>query len=286
MASRLPPINLPTATTSTDSRSDAVQTTATSNKNGKNPSTTEDRASWMARAKACNMQWHVEKAPIKASSKEKGDPDRGVNFLCKVAPDDNRFASAGADGTVRLFDWDNAGEEEWCLEGHTQAVTGVKRLDTDLLVTTSLDMTSKIYSLNRKQYIPDPHNCIATVQGHKGAVLGLDTLSGRRFVTCSMDCSIRVWDGARAVQESYGLSRPHVHKKCHLATMEGHDWQVNCVTALTQTAIASGSHDNTIKIWDLFKNKCIGTLRGHTGYVWAVGKLRGSMMIASGEFID
>eukprot|EP00750_Incisomonas_marina_P002556 INCI12426.2.p1 GENE.INCI12426.2~~INCI12426.2.p1 ORF type:complete len:443 (-),score=54.47 INCI12426.2:197-1525(-) len=244
--------------------------------------TASERLDWMARSKACNATWHLEKAPIACSDRGCGDPDRGCYSLAKLDPESNTFASGGADGTVRVFDWDDGGKEQWCLRGHTQAVTGVKRLDKELVVSTSMDMTSKIFTLNREQFVPDEHNCIATVEGHKGAVLGVETFSGRRFATCSMDATIRIWDGGRAVQESYGLPHPHVHKKSHLATLKGHEWQVNCVTALSQTALASGSHDNTIKIWDLFTNKCIGTLVGHRGYVWSVAKLRGSMSIATG----
>jgi len=278
MADSLPPIG----NVKGESAGGADSTTDLTTSSKLKKESAAERLEWMSRSKACNAQWHLEKAPIVGSNKKKGDTDRGCYDISRVAEDNNMIVSAGADGSVRIFDWDEGGAEVACLLGHTQAVTGVKRLDHELLVTTSMDMTSKIYSLNKKQYYPDEHNCIATVQGHKGSVLGVATFSGRRFATCSMDGTIRIFDGGRAVQESFGLARPHVEKKCHLATMEGHEWQVNCVTALSQTALASGSHDNTIKIWDLFTNKCIGTLKGHRGYVWCVEKLRGSMMIASG----
>ncbi len=40
--------------------------------------------------------------------------------------------------------------------------------------------------------------------------------------------------------------------------------QVNCVAALPNGHVVSGSWDRTLKVWDASSGECLGTLRGHT----------------------
>ena len=56
-------------------------------------------------------------------------------------------------------------------------------------------------------------------------------------------------------------------------TLEGHTHLVLSVAWNSQGLLASGSFDNTIKIWDSNDSntwKCIQTLEGHTNYVYSV----------------
>lgn len=46
-------------------------------------------------------------------------------------------------------------------------------------------------------------------------------------------------------------------------TLTGHSKKVNCLIQLTDTYVASGSNDKTIKIWDYNNCQCIFTLEGH-----------------------
>ncbi len=61
-----------------------------------------------------------------------------------------------------------------------------------------------------------------------------------------------------------------------VATLNGHTHFVNSVTPLADGRLASGSGDNTVKVWDLSKpdgQQCVATLNGHTHRVNSVTPL-------------
>jgi WD40 repeat protein len=45
--------------------------------------------------------------------------------------------------------------------------------------------------------------------------------------------------------------------------------------------IASGSCDQTVKIWDSFEGTCLSTLKGHTNWIWAVALSPDGLKLAS-----
>lgn len=52
----------------------------------------------------------------------------------------------------------------------------------------------------------------------------------------------------------------------------------NSVDALTANPVgrstyASGSHDNTIKVWDANSHRCVKTLNGHSDGIWSLNYL-------------
>jgi len=56
------------------------------------------------------------------------------------------------------------------------------------------------------------------------------------------------------------------------AIFREHENSVDCI-ATDQTndhTFATGSHDKTIKLWDIIKEKYVNTLTGHTQGVWCV----------------
>ena len=54
-----------------------------------------------------------------------------------------------------------------------------------------------------------------------------------------------------------------------VATLSGHlqlrgNERVNCVAALPDGRVVSGSDDRTLKVWDVSSERCLHTLSGHT----------------------
>ena len=62
-------------------------------------------------------------------------------------------------------------------------------------------------------------------------------------------------------------------KGVKISELEGHTKRVSGIAQLPNNRIASCSHDNTVKIWDLYTNKCIQTIENvgnHLSYIIAL----------------
>lgn len=64
---------------------------------------------------------------------------------------------------------------------------------------------------------------------------------------------------------------------------QGHSGSVNCVAALQDRRCVSGSHDGSLRVWDIDSGACLRTLKGHKSLVSCVAALSGGRCI-SGSF--
>lgn len=107
--------------------------------------------------------------------------------------------------------------------------------------------------------------------GHTVSVSSIYVLDEKRFVTGSGDNTVRLWKG----------------RKC-LFTLDGHSDSVRAVCACVfnkAECIVSGSHDRSIKIWNIDAGKCVKTLKGHDGCVTSVCVSRcGKWLISASLF--
>ena len=58
-----------------------------------------------------------------------------------------------------------------------------------------------------------------------------------------------------------------------------HKGRINCIIKLSNGNIATGSQDNTIKIWDIDKKEVLYTLNGHTSIIWEIRELEGNKLM-------
>lgn len=63
--------------------------------------------------------------------------------------------------------------------------------------------------------------------------------------------------------------------------LKGHDDHVITCLQFNGTRIVSGSDDNTLKVWSAVTGKCLKTLTGHTGGVWASQMRRNTIISGS-----
>ncbi len=71
----------------------------------------------------------------------------------------------------------------------------------------------------------------------------------------------------------------------HCATFQGHSAWVQAIAFSPDgKQLASGSHDQTVRLWDVDTGQCLKTLRGHTGGIQAITFSPDGTLLASGSY--
>jgi WD40 repeat protein len=103
-------------------------------------------------------------------------------------------------------------------------------------------------------------------EGHRGSVSGLAVLDAQRFVSCSHDKTLRLWD-----VESGG----------ELRRFEGHEGPLLSLIPLDRRRVLSGSADKTIRLWDVETGVELRRFVGHEGGVTCLALLGGRVLSGS-----
>ena len=114
----------------------------------------------------------------------------------------------------------------------------------DLANTSSLWQTL----CRREEFVLSPAGCEAQLERWRGRMMEVD------------------W--RQVFVERYKLRRAWMGGQCHVRTFEGHTGGISCVQ-FDGGRIVSGSHDKTIKVWNVKTNSpwSVITLAGHSGEV-------------------
>lgn len=144
---------------------------------------------------------------------------------------------------------------ETILQAHDDAIQAMKWSHNGQWMITA-DQSGRI-----KYWQPSMTN-VQLLQGHREAVRCLTFApSDRKFVSCSDDATIKIWDFELGREEQ---------------VLTGHGWDVKTVDYHpTKSLLASGSKDNLVKLWDPRASSssaaaCVRTLHGHKNTVLSV----------------
>ncbi|WP_156119901.1 NB-ARC domain-containing protein [Leptolyngbya sp. KIOST-1] len=166
---------------------------------------------------------------------------------CVLATHQPWLVTASNDETIKIWDI-HTGDCLRTLTGHGERVWAVALSPDDSLIASgSEDYSAKLWD-------PTTGECLHTLTGHTSQVkaVAFDP-TGEFLVTASQDCTLRVWN-----RQGDCL---------HLLT--GHTSSVSSLTFLpsdphgqnTPAVLASGSHDETIRLWNIETGECLQVVR-------------------------
>ncbi|SCW00311.1 LAFE_0C01354g1_1 [Lachancea fermentati] len=181
----------------------------------------------------------------------------GSTILCSAfAPNtSSRMVTGAGDNTARIWDCETHTPLA-TLKGHTNWVLCVSwSPDGELIATGSMDNTIRLWNSKKGESAGD------ALRGHGKWITSLawepihlvKAGDKPRLASASKDGTIKIWDVTRRV--------------C-LLTLSGHTSSVSCVKWGGRGVLYSGSHDKSIRAWDMNAGgKCINILKSHAHWI-------------------
>lgn len=185
---------------------------------------------------------------------------RGITALA-ISQDGTLFASAGQDGTVRV--WDAVGRQLQSITGHLGAlVSGVAfSADGKRMFSSGRDTAVRSWDVTTGKQAQK-------LRGQEHPIRALAASADGKFLaTAGEETRIMFWDAATG----------RLNK-----ILSGHIDFINGVTfSADGTYLASGGADDRVVLWDVKAGKLVRTLLGHSGEVNVVAFSPNGRLLAS-----
>ena len=179
--------------------------------------------------------------------------------------------SGGSDYVIKVWDIKNKKENALInIKGHKGTIYAICELEMDKIISGSDDMTIKIwkYDLNNKK---NPYQCLLDLRDpNDSKIKSLVYLNrSNTILTGNEDNYIKLYSLSKKTQSVTNI-------------LDGHNCTVWCLLPFYEdTMLASGSSDNSIKIWDLINWRCIYTLEGHENTISSLVMLKNEFIASS-----
>ena len=216
-------------------------------------------------------------------------PGHGDMVLSVDASADGRWlASASRDRTARI--WAPHGAREWraaaVCEGHAESVGCVAFARgagvPPFMVTASQDRTVKVWDLSGLGGEAVRPASLVTRKIHDKDINAVDVAPNNALLlSASQDRTAKVFR-LEYTPPSKGNGHRAAAALRPLATCRGHKRGVwSCQFSPAEQAFATGSGDQTVRLWSLKDFSCVRVFEGHTGSVLRVRFLPGGQQLAS-----
>lgn len=220
------------------------------------------------------------------------------------SPDGKKVVCGGEDHSIRVYDV-ITGTEDVVLIGHSADVTQVAfHRNSSTIISASKDGTVRSWDTTTRAYIillqsPEGFTCMAlspdcsrVAVGNGGQTLFLcdknDASSRKALTSLAGDITSFAisYDNTKIV---YGATLDFAvcvwYDESTTITMKGHSDEVTAVSfSPNGLKIASGSKDNTVRVWNATTGDSLRAFEGHTKMVASVAFSPKGSMLASGSY--
>ena len=195
-------------------------------------------------------------------------------FGVAFRPDGKKLATAGGDGSVRIFElptW----KEEMVIKQHDDWAFAVAwNADGSRLVSASRDKTAKIYSAKTGEVE-------STYVGHEQPVYRVAfTADGKHVWSTGADNNVRKWNSAPSLERE--MSEKGKDPKT-VAVVGGVRRPVYAMN-LTDGMVFSGSSDRSVRQHQASDNKLVRAFEGHADSVYSLDYHKGTKRLVSGSY--
>ncbi|KOX15613.1 WD40 repeat domain-containing serine/threonine protein kinase [Nocardiopsis sp. NRRL B-16309] len=176
--------------------------------------------------------------------------------------DGDTLATAGSDGTVRLWDA-GTGDQVATLTGDSDDVHSVAFSPDGTTLASGGGDTVRLWDAGTGDQV-------AALTGHEGSVYAVAFSPDGRFVASADGDTVRLSDVGTGEQ---------------VAALTGHSYSVRSVAFSPDgTTLATGSNDGTVRLWEAGTGEPVATLTAHQVTVAAVAFSPDGTTLASGGF--
>lgn len=199
--------------------------------------------------------------------------------------------TSSKDANIILWNYET-GEKVRSFLGHRSKVFRLKMISDTKFASCSEDKTSCIWDLGSEKYV-------RMLVGHQSKILNMK-YANNTLITGSMDCTIRYWDvntGRNTkvlkghtegiaylklfIQHNLLVSTSTEHVifiwnfidgQC-LQKLVGHQDFILDIKLVNKNVFLSGSHDGTVKIWDIDNSNCLASYENCLNPIMNVHKI-------------